>query len=97
MTSRRAQFSIRLLIGAALLLVTAVAAAHELEHALDQHDEPACALHLLAEHAGKAVAADVTVAPIVPYQSVLWSFIAASSPRTAVRAPRARSPPVSRV
>lgn len=97
MHSPRAQLLSRLLIAAALLLATSLASAHELEHALEQHDEPACALHLLADHTGKtllAVALDVSV---LPYRPVNESRVACAAPRTHTTSFRARAPPVSAV
>jgi hypothetical protein len=44
-----------------------IAAAHELDHALANHDSPACALHLFSDHSGKSLTSSTTfaVAPIV--------------------------------
>ena len=95
MDSRRTHSLIRWLTAAALLCATTIAAAHELEHALEQHDEPACALHLLAGHGGKGLVVASFVVPVIPYRSVAAAFIAASLPQDTLPVPRARSPPVS--
>jgi hypothetical protein len=42
-----------LLVAATLLVVQTAAAAHELQHALHHEENPACALHLYANHFGK--------------------------------------------
>jgi hypothetical protein len=42
------------LVAAILLVAQTAAAAHELQHALHHHDNPSCAMHLFADHVGKA-------------------------------------------
>jgi hypothetical protein len=97
MPAPRAKFFTRLLTAAALLLATSLAAAHELEHALEQHDEPACALHLLAQHAGKTLLAVAPTVPFLAYRSIAGTHVASPTPRTGVASFRARAPPVSAV
>jgi len=77
----------------ALLLLQTTAAAHELEHALEQHDEPACALHLYNGHAGKPAVAD-TGAPLVIVVAV-YTPVSAKTVSDAPRllAYRGRAPP----
>jgi hypothetical protein len=97
MDSRRTHSLTRWLTAAALLCATTIAAAHELEHALQQHDEPACALHLLAGHGGKGLVADNFVVPVIAYRPVTAAFVAAALPQDSLPVPRARAPPVSRL
>jgi hypothetical protein len=51
----------------ALLAIESIALAHEIEHDLGHHDEPACALHLYIGNAGNPVADGIGLAcAIVP-------------------------------
>lgn len=79
----------------AIFLVTQLAAmAHEIEHALDAHDEP-CALHVAADQLAKAPAPEplLTLAPAPAVEPALPDTHA-----NVMRAPRhhdARAPPPS--
>ena len=79
------------LLASVLLLVSAVAVAHELDHALENHQEP-CALHLYAGHHGGLPAANAQP-PAPPVAARLepaasYSFVSTSRPTPyAVRAP----------
>lgn len=97
MRQRHTRFLTGLLAGAALLFVTTQAAVHDIEHDLNQHDEPTCALHLLADHAGKALIAVTPDVSTPPYRPVAVSGVARSAPRLHVTSFRARAPPVSAV
>jgi hypothetical protein len=95
MTSRRMRVPIQWLVAAALLLVTASALQHELDHALEHHDEPSCALHLFADHTGK------TFASATPLDAAIFHpiFLAVIGEQRAVRTITAsfqsRAPPAS--
>lgn len=79
------------LLAAVLLWVSAVAVAHELDHALDIHQDP-CALHHYAGNHGGLPAADIHP-PAPPVATRLepvssYSFVSTSRPAPyAVRAP----------
>jgi hypothetical protein len=78
------------LLTAMLLWVGAVAVAHELDHALDQHQEP-CALHHYAGHHGGLPSADAhsPAPPIKARLDLLPSYLFASESRPAPYAVRA--------
>jgi hypothetical protein len=78
------------LLTAMLLWVGAVAVAHELDHALDQHQEP-CALHHYAGHHGSLPSADAhsLAPPIEARLDLLPSYLFASESRPAPYAVRA--------
>ena len=54
-------------VAAMLVFVQTVAAAHELQHALHPQENPTCALHLYADHVGKAPTSVVAISlPLQP-------------------------------
>jgi hypothetical protein len=58
------------LVAAALLVVQTAAAAHELQHALHHDENPSCALHLYANHFGKAPTQAVVISlPLQPQEA----------------------------
>jgi predicted membrane channel-forming protein YqfA (hemolysin III family) len=91
----------RLLTGwfaaAALLLVTASATVHEIKHDLGQHEDLACALHALADHAGKMLLLAPATAPVILFHPVAIGNVAPALPGTTTTSFRARAPPVSSV
>jgi hypothetical protein len=49
------------MIAAMLVVAQTAAAAHELQHALHHHENPSCAMHLFADHVGKAPSTVVAI------------------------------------
>jgi len=89
--SRRKPRFLPWLLAAVLLLVGSVAVAHELDHALDQHQE-LCALHHYADHHGGLLSAKAhpPVAPVATRSgpSPSYHFVSRLRPVPyAVRAP----------
>jgi hypothetical protein len=83
------------LLAAALLVVSATASAHELEHATAHHDA-ACSLHLYSGHGGALPTfANEPVSPPPPAASftppVTGAVITAFKPTPPARAPPLRS------
>ena len=65
--SRRQRRFLAVLGAIAFIAVESIALAHEIEHDLGHHDEPACALHLYIGNADNAVADGIGLAcAIVP-------------------------------
>jgi hypothetical protein len=88
---------IRWFATAAFLLVSANALAHEIDHALDYHNKPSCALHLFADHGANALISGTLLAPPI-LQTALLPVINEQSHACAVSLPfRSRAPPVSPV
>jgi hypothetical protein len=92
-TAQRKPRLIAWLLTAMLLWVGAVAVAHELDHALDQHQEP-CALHHYAGHHGGLPSADAhsPAPPIEARLDLLPSYLFVSESRPAPYAVRAPPP-----
>jgi Co/Zn/Cd efflux system component len=83
------------LAATALLLVTTSAIAHEVEHDIGQHQDPACALHALADHAGNVLPTVATVLTAAPQATLTPDLPPFLLPRAAALSFRARAPPVS--
>lgn len=83
-----------LLIAAVMFVAQTAAAAHELKHALHEHDDPLCLLHVYAAHLGSSpatpLALPVTVVIFFPVESPFISFLA-RTPRYLI--PHSQAPP----
>jgi hypothetical protein len=77
----------------ALLILQTAAFAHEIEHDLEQHDEPACALHLYTGQAGKPAGTDAI--PIITITPTFYTVIPNPHAPRSQRLPayRGRAPP----
>lgn len=82
------------LLAVAFLAVQALAFAHELQHDLQQHDDPSCVLHLHTKHAGHPAA---TVAPIVAAlpDAIVPAAASGAIAATPILGYRTRAPPLS--
>lgn len=73
------------LIAATLLVVQTAAAAHELQHALHHDNNPLCAMHLFANHAGKAPTTAVVIPlPAPPHEAPIARVFAFDLPTIAL-------------
>jgi hypothetical protein len=83
-----------LLIAAVMFLAQTAAAAHEFKHALHEHDDPLCLLHVYAAHHGSTPATPlallITVFIFYPVELPLISFYA-RVPRYFI--PHSQAPP----
>jgi hypothetical protein len=92
---RSSRFPIHLLsalAAVALLILQTVAIAHEVEHNLNQHDEPTCALHLYTGHAGHPAYIDSDPLIVAPASIAAAPFVFFTTSRH-VLAYRGRAPP----
>lgn len=92
-SARRCSSLIAILAAIVFLAIETIALAHEIEHDLDQHDEPTCALHLYVGHVGDTPIAAVSVNVVpMPNNFLLSPDVAAPAaiPRLAYRG---RAPP----
>jgi hypothetical protein len=78
----------------ALLVLQTAAFAHEIEHDLEQHDEPTCALHLYTGQAGKTAASDLGL-PVAVTSTFYTVIPSPRAPQTQfVAGYRGRAPPL---
>lgn len=84
----------RALLAAVLLAVQAAAATHELEHALHEHDDPACALHLYCGNTSNVATSDADVARNIACDQPPLSSLPRFSFSDRIADYRARAPPI---
>jgi hypothetical protein len=85
----------RWLAAAAFLFVSVNAITHELEHALEHHDEPSCALHIFADHLGKPLASATFVVASAVHIAIRHTGREQAAASSFVIPFRSRAPPLS--